>query len=297
MEFYDIFKSSPVQKIQFRGHELFLKRDDLLHADFGGNKARKFFGFFLKDLSKYRKLVSYGGNQSNAMVSLAAFARHHNLIFEYFTKPLPKFLKEYPIGNLSRALNFGMQLIENEAYTEFISKTQADFPLDTIFVKQGGAMTEAEVGVKLLATEIHAFAVENALTELAVVLPSGTGATAVFLQKHLKFKVFTVPNVGDSEYLKKQFTELVSNPDLHPQIWDFPNKKHQFGALYPEYYEIWQELLIDTKVEFELLYDPKTWLILSEKLADFSCPVMYIHSGGIDGNISMIKRYERFATL
>ena len=38
--------NTPVDKITFRNQSFLLKRDDLLHEDFSGNKARKFYYFF-----------------------------------------------------------------------------------------------------------------------------------------------------------------------------------------------------------------------------------------------------------
>jgi 1-aminocyclopropane-1-carboxylate deaminase/D-cysteine desulfhydrase-like pyridoxal-dependent ACC family enzyme len=293
VNFYDIFQPSPVQEIQFCERTIFVKRDDLLHADFGGNKARKFYGFFEEDLSRYKKIVSYGGHQSNAMFSLASFAKLHNLQFDYYVKPLPKFLKSNILGNFRNALDFGMNLIETSDYQKIMSGEIQFSEPETLFVKQGGAMPEAESGVKFLAKEIETFAAENAISELAVVLPSGTGATAVYLQKHLKFNVFTVPNVGDAEYLTKQFSELVPEANLHPTVWDSTKKKYQFGNLYPEFYLIWQKLFAETGIEFELLFDPKTWLLLCENLKQLPYPILYIHSGGTAGNASMEARYLR----
>jgi len=293
VNFYDIFKASPVEKIHFCERDIFLKRDDLLHPDFGGNKARKFYGFFEKDLSQYKKIVSYGGHQSNAMLSLAAFANLHNLGFDFYVKPLPKFLKTNTLGNFKQALDWGMNLIETTDYTKIMSGEIPFTDPEILFVKQGGAMPEAESGVRSLAKEIEDFASKNSFSELAVVLPSGTGATAVYLQKHLKFKVFTVPNVGDAGYLTKQFSELVPDKQLHPTIWDSTEKKYQFGNLYPEFYNIWKKLYTETGLEFELLYDPKTWLLLCENMKHLPCPILYIHSGGTAGNASMIARYLR----
>jgi 1-aminocyclopropane-1-carboxylate deaminase len=46
-------------------------------------------------------------------------------------------------------------------------------------------------------------------------------------------------------------------------------------------------------VEFDLLYDPHGWLTLLENPELFDNPLLYIHQGGLLGNESMLKRYER----
>ena len=46
----DLQLPSPTETIQFQNYTFFLKRDDLIHPDFSGNKARKFY-YFLEELN------------------------------------------------------------------------------------------------------------------------------------------------------------------------------------------------------------------------------------------------------
>ncbi len=296
-----VLEESPVQKITFKGREYWLKRDDLINHYFNGNKARKFQYFLEQDLSQYKTVASYGGNQSNAMYSLSAFAKIKGLKFDYYLKQIPKWLKENPVGNFKAALDMGMNCIELEDYESFFQKmskpkkTYHNFGKETLLIRQGGAEAEAEYGVKILAEEINAFAKKKGIKDLSVFIQSGTGTTAVFLQKHLNFKVYTTPNIGDSEYLRKQFSLLVENEKLHPTIIESP-KKYQFGKLYPEFYNIWKEINQETSIEFELLYDPVTLIVMNNYQKLIKGEIMYIHSGGTFGNESMINRYNRFFT-
>ena len=208
-------KEAPVQKITFKGREYWLKRDDLINHYFNGNKARKFQYFLEQDLSEYKTVASYGGNQSNAMYSLSAFAKIKGLKFDYYVKPIPKWLKENPVGNFKAALEMGMNYIELNDYESFFQnmsskeKSFHEIGKDVLLIRQGGAEKEAEYGVKILADEINAFAEEKEINNLSVFVQSGTGTTAVFLQKHLKHKVYTTPNIGDSKYLQKQFSTFI----------------------------------------------------------------------------------------
>jgi 1-aminocyclopropane-1-carboxylate deaminase len=144
-----------------------------------------------------------------------------------------------------------------------------------------------------LAEEIASWQAENGLKELNVFLPSGTGTTALFLQKHLPSNsVYTTPCVGDASYLKKQFLVLEKNESYHPKILSL-EKKHHFAKLYKENYKIWLKLQQQTGVEFDLLYDPLGWRVLLAHPEVFSKPTLYIHQGGVLGNESMLPRYER----
>jgi len=285
----DILKvPSPVQEVSFNEKKLFVKRDDLIHKYFSGNKARKFWFLFQKDLSRYTKIVSFGGNQSNAMLSLAAFAKLKGLEFHYFLKPLPRFLLNSPSGNFKAAVDLGM------TYTEVASFENINLAdPEILFVEQGGAQTEAEFGLKLLAKEIDDFAECNNIKDLTLFLPSGTGTAALYLNIHSKHRVVTTPVAGDSEYLTKQFAVLEPNKNLHPEIID-TEKKYAFGKLYSKFYSSWDSACKQTKIEMEMLYDPKAFLLIEKVFGIATGPVMYIHQGGTLGNETMKARYARF---
>ena len=74
---------------------------------------------------------------------------------------------------------------------------------DELFISEGGAVKEAQYGIKILADEINEWKIANKIKSIKVFLPSGTGTTALFLQKYLKDEVLTTPCVGNLDYLKK----------------------------------------------------------------------------------------------
>jgi 1-aminocyclopropane-1-carboxylate deaminase/D-cysteine desulfhydrase-like pyridoxal-dependent ACC family enzyme len=277
--------NSCVQTICFNGFEWLLKRDDLLHTDFSGNKARKLFYFLTHDLPHIKKVISFGSVQSNAMYSLSVLCKQKGWEFEYYTKEISSFLKQNPIGNYEYALANGMKLFENQAFP-------TSFDNHTLCINEGAFNKESEYGIAILANEIKAYAKENCIKELEIFLPSGTGTTALFLQKHLPFKVLTTPCVGDAAYLMQQFKAL-SIQEVYPTIL-MPPKKYHFGKLYKSLYEIHHEALKQTQCEFDLLYDSLGLMVLQEYLKQYpKKKIMYIHQGGIIGNISMKQRYKR----
>jgi len=73
-----------------------------------------------------------------------------------------------------------------------------------------------------------------------------------------------------------------------------PPTKHYFGHLYQEDYQIWQNLMAQTHIEFDLLYDPLMWrLLLPWRVENPTRSLLYLHQGGLLGNESMLPRYER----
>jgi len=286
--------NSPVEKKEFLNQQFFIKRDDLLSREFSGNKARKFYYYLYHKFPQVKKVVSYGSNQSNAMYSLSVLAKMKGWEFEYHVLHLPTYLKETPHGNFKYALENGMQLVicEERPTRESIEDEE------TVFVEEGGREEYAEFGVKILADEITSWKEEQGIEELNIFLPSGTGTTALFLAKAfvgqgaVRPMVYTVPCVGDVEYLKKQFFMLEKDEKFHPEIIA-PSKKRHFGKLYRESYNIWLKLQSEMGVEFDLLYDPNGWLTLLENPKILKIPTLYIHQGGLIGNESMLERYKR----
>jgi len=278
---------TPLEEYSFKGVAFLLKRDDLIHHDFSGNKARKIY-YYLHNLPKnITTIISYGSLQSNAMYSLSSFAKEKNLRFIYYAHHFNQKLLKNPSGNLALALENGMIL--KEGYENII------LDKNTLFIKEGIAQKEAFAGVELLAKELVEQLDKNKTYQ--IMLPSGTGTTALFLSQALKkmqashIEVFTTACVGDSTYLIEQFKELESNSSFYPTILE-TKKKYRFAKLYKEFYQIWLELQKETRVEFDLLYDPKAWITILEKRTLFS-NLVYIHQGGLIGNTSMLDRYKK----
>ena len=285
-----IFTSSPFEKHKFRNKGIYVKRDDLLHVDFSGNKARKFHWFLNQDFLHVDKVVSYGSNQSNAMYSLSILAKMRDWKFVYFSDHISDFLKENPVGNYKYALENGMQIFESDERKKDAYKHKNE---TTVLVEEGGRQKEAEYGVKILAEEILDDIKKHNIINPYIFLPSGTGTTALYLQKHLPFKVFTCSCVGSDEYLEEQWRMVEEEDDtIFPTILS-SKKKYHYGKLYRELYELWHELRCDMGITFDLIYDPVGWKKFLLHVDDLEGTPIFIHQGGIKGNESMLKRYER----
>lgn len=325
----DIAAPSPVQKVCVDGFEVYVKRDDLLSPQapaLSGNKARKFQFLLAKDCAKYTRMVSFGSAQGNGLVALAAIAKRKGLEFDYYVDHIAGFLKQHPAGNYQAALAFGVNFKEVQLKANGIDKTleqyvamRVDEMPDCLYVPEGGAFEHAAVGVYQLADELIAFfdeqqAGEHSTADFKVMLPSGTGTMAWFLQqrfveRNYPIEVWTCACVGSNDYLLNQFkrfalllrpnfnpplaSSLASTVSVKPKLLN-PAKKYHFGKLYPEFWRIWQRVGDQTGIEFELLYDPLGWMCLLSHMETFltSPLVVYLHQGGVMGNQTMINRYR-----
>lgn len=287
-----IYKNSPITKTKFRNKTIYIKRDDLLNECFSGNKARKFYYFLKNDFPNVKKIISYGSAQANSLYSLSVLCKLKSLQLDYYVNHISSFLKQNPQGNYKASLDNAANIIEKPDCNlqEYIENNLLNS--ENLFIEEGGRVKEAEFGIKILADEIRHWAKENNIKDLKVMLPSGTGTTALFLQKNLSFEVFTVSCVGGSEYLKKQFFHLEKNEKYHPKILEMP-KKYHFGKLYKEFYEIWKDIKNETNIEFDLLYDPLGFIAMLKTEDLKKENILYIHQGGVLGNETMIDRYKR----
>ncbi|MEA3228655.1 MAG: pyridoxal-phosphate dependent enzyme [Campylobacterota bacterium] len=279
-------KKSPISNIILDGREFLVKRDDLVDPYLAGNKYRKLYTLLQTDSDRYNTIISYGGSQSNAMLAIAAMCKQKEWNFIYYTKPISQIQKEQTIGNYYNAITLGMEHkeIENNLYKDFISTLRLNLDEKTVIIDQGGADRMAIDGLKVLADEIR----ESSLQFDAIATPSGTGTTALHLALALKeYKVYTTPSVGDKKYLIEQMSALQKIPS-NLEILE-PSKKYHFAKPYKEFVKIYQNLL-ESGIEFDLLYAPSLWICLLEQTEE---KILYIHSGGVSGNESMIQRYEK----
>ncbi len=297
------YTNSPTTQIKFDEQEIYLKRDDLLDEDFSGNKARKFYYYLVNDFEGITKVIGYGSPQANSLHTFSVLAKLKNWQLDFYVDHIASYVKDNPDGNYKSALENGANIISLEdidtekSTLDYIKEDVLPQESGAAYVPEGGRCQEAEFGVAVLAKEIETWAKENTFNDLKIVLPSGTGTTALFLQKNLpQFEVLTCACVGGDDYLKKQFFELSEDEKNHPTIFN-TGKKYHFGKLYKEFYEMYNELYETTNIEFELLYDPLAWINLREYLKsntiDKDTKILYVHQGGLLGNISMLKRYQR----
>lgn len=308
-----MFSPSPVHSMIFEGRSVFVKRDDLLHPEFSGNKARKFQYFLNHDFAHITTLVGSGSAQANSLYSLSVLAKRRGWAFNYYVDHLASYLKDNPQGNYKAAINNGANIIaldrherQGEPLEDCMSALASLAKDNELHVPEGGRCAYAQEGLTQLGLEIHQWALAQGLKQLVVYFPSGTGTTAVFLQQYfnqlhtsvedleISIRVHTVSVVGGNGYLEKQFMQLCPSLTLYPKIHT-TTKKYHFGKLYPECYQAWKDACAGG-IEFELLYDPIGFIALKQLLdqGEFAhTPILYLHQGGLLGNPSMQARYRR----
>jgi 1-aminocyclopropane-1-carboxylate deaminase/D-cysteine desulfhydrase-like pyridoxal-dependent ACC family enzyme len=302
-----------------------------------GNKIRK-FQYFIQTLpSKDHQPVvfmSYGGLQSNSMfaISLLASQQKSACEFLYFVRNYPKYLQTNPIGNLERSLKNNMTIIElnPELYKslERIPKSLHAFPIEEflkflppdihhrkiLWIPQGGALPEAEFGIKELCwqifEDIQSFPDQSQSWKIFVA--SGTGTTALFMARCLssllpisKCEVIAIPCVGTKEDLFGQMRSLSSitshssTSKIYPTILPLPStyRTTPFAQPAQRHLEIWSSLnesaqKVDPTIPFfDLIYAPKAFELMEESYRHYR-QSKELMSGENDEFSSLWERYE-----
>ncbi|KAJ8607416.1 hypothetical protein CTAYLR_009980 [Chrysophaeum taylorii] len=265
-------ESSPIRSYRIRGREYRVKRDDLFSAyGVSGNKARKLLS--LAGSPPAGPVASMGGHQSNAMVAIASLCELY-----YFCKPVPRWLRENPRGNYQRALALGTKMIELQPGED---PRVIAAELGATWIPQGAAYPGAEKGLKILADELDG----------DVVVPAGTGTTALFLARHLKnATVYAVPCATPAAGLRAQMEHLdarTGSVGRFPVILDSP-RPFRFGAPNERDIAVWLELRA-AGLPVDLVYAPHTW----DVLLHHGLGAVYVHTGGLEGVETQLARYKR----
>ena len=301
-----MFANSPVDIFAFAGREIFLKRDDLLHPAFSGNKARK-FGYFLDhEFAGINKVIGHGSPLANSLYSLSTLAKMKGWQCDFYVDHIASQIVKHPTGNYAAALANGANIIDlSELMAQKLAFTQSqgepqvlsglnvscDFALQTgsarlscqeyietqvlaneptaLFIPEGGRCSYAEYGVNVLAQEIVQFAQANDLVDLTVFLPSGTGTTALFLNQYFIRQQTAIRVVTCAVVGGDDYLRLQFSM-LNPNTLEHPQIVN-VGKKY-HFGKLYPEFyamwqrVCASGIQFELLYDPLGFIVLEDYL-------------------------------
>ena len=181
----DLLVPSPLQEVETAvtrhyGFRLLVKRDDLIHPGFGGNKWRKLKLCFaaIKD-QNFAGILTFGGPFSNHIYATALAARHFGLRCTIVVRGAVDD-EENPVLRIVRENDAEIIGVSRAEYTRrhdvgYIEELKVQFP-GSMIVPEGGSGAEGIAGASEIAHEI----VEqlNGYPDHLFV-PVGTGGTAL----------------------------------------------------------------------------------------------------------------------
>lgn len=307
-----------------------------------------------KRTARQQGIIAHGGHLANGggalLPAMAQLCKARGTTLTYHTPPLPKWLTEEPRGHLAAALSAGsLELIEHPDMASYhAARNAARAECKELgghhFVPQGGAWLQAEPGVAALARsvvnwwrtrpggglDVPARAPE-ALRGLDVVIPAGSGVTALFLARHLDrqlgaqdpqraVRVYAVPVNGDADVLQRRLVALdkaLGEVGVLPRILKPPpTHAGKFGFVAAPLLGTWRRAA-EAGVLLDLVYGAVAWGALeacewaprdqhghgAEAAAADVLPevgerdCLYINTGGHSGLEAQLRRYKRAGLL
>jgi len=290
--------------IENAGITLYVKRDDLIHPQFGGNKWRKLkYNLNAARKNNCHTLLTFGGAWSNHIYATAAAGQ----FFGFKTLGFIRGEKHHPLNpTLSFAEQCGMQLIyiDRETYrnkndAHYLDRLKRQYK-NTYILPEGGSNLLATQGCKEIVTEIDA---ELKKSFDVICCASGTGATLAGLVAAMQNGQTTHQQtaIGFSAlkggvFLENDVKHFLQQSDGEPTNkqksidWHIEDRFH-FGG-YAKVNDELIQFIKNFKIQYgfmlDAVYTAKMFYGLFELIKNntFSTgsTIVVIHSGGLQGN-------------
>ena len=280
---------SPVDKVfhsslqDFTG-ALYIKREDIIHPDFGGNKWRKLV-YNLREFERgsYSHIITMGGPFSNHIAATAEACA----TFGYPSVGIIRgMMKDLNNPTLSKAIKAGMEIrhVPKDAYRNgkkslAISQILKEYPVP-YFIPEGGSNKLALKGVRELMYELHQY---EELYDY-IIVAAGTGTTAAGIISASNEEVIVI-NV-----LKNQGLHDSIRSKLDPSLnhWRINHDYHfgGFAKTTEELISFINNFKIETGIPLDPIYTGKamyaTLDLIFKKQFDGK-RILFIHTGGLQG--------------
>ncbi len=278
----------PLNKEWYQGKvtQMDMLRLDEVHTVISGNKWYK-LKYNVEQLAKrgYKGVLTFGGAYSNHLIATAATA------YKYDLKSVGIVRGEELANNLSPTLKqciaYGMELVfvsrseyRQKSDVEYLNTLQAKYGALYI-VPEGGANELGRLGAKEIGEMIP-----NDYTHVCVSV--GTGTTMAGIASSVDARVLGYAPMKGGQYLKENLKEWVkeNNYELFDD-WHFGG----FGKHKPELIGFINEFYNLNKIPLDIVYTAKMMYGINEQLTNglfsIDAKVLCIHTGGLQGNISV----------
>lgn len=296
-------QTSPLQMISptqrpsstlFPQLRLWVKRDDLLHADVSGNKFRKLKHALLsisKEAPPVSHIISMGGAWSNHLHALAHAAKQLNLTTLALVRGTQHANTLSPTLRDCQALGMQLRFLQREEYRHLRDDPLAwqNYTTDSnksyLWLPEGGSHPLAIKGVAELIAELP-------FIPDTVVVACGTAATLAGLVAGMqgRGRVIGIAALKNAEYLREQVNQLLVKAN-YPAYQNFDILQ---GFEHGGYAKITANLrsfshtfMQETEIPLEPVYTAKMFFAIDQLCRQgffkVTESVVAIHTGGLQG--------------
>ena len=280
---------------------LFVKRDDLIHPEFGGNKWRKLkYNLIHAKKNSFDTLLTFGGAWSNHIYATAAAGKQ----FGFNTIGIIRGEKHCPLNaTLSFAEDCGMQLyyVDRKQYRQ---KDEPSFQ-EKLIKQHGNAYILPEGGSNSLALKGCEEIIQEINTQLnepfdIICCASGTGATlagiiAAIASDESNHKQIAVgfSALKNGAFLKTEVNNFLKRYGTeYPLLTDWNIEcNYHFGGyakINDELIQFMKNFQSQYNITLDAVYTAKMFYGLFEQIKTGTIKpgstIIAIHSGGLQGN-------------
>lgn len=279
--------------------KVFIKREDLLHAEISGNKWRKLkYNLIYAKENNYDTLLTFGGAYSNHIYAVASAGKN----FGFNTIGIIRGEEHLPLNpTLQFAVNCGMKLhylnrttYKNRDDENFRNKLAVAFG-NPYVVPEGGTNLLAMRGVEEMTAEIN-FDFDY------ICVANGTGGTIAGIISYLKGSKYVLgfPSLKGGEFLYSVINNLVKNYTGYV----FNNYKlitdYHFGGYAKINYELISfinKFLEINNITLDPIYTGKMFYginsLIKNNYFKKGTKILAIHTGGLQGNAGMQEKIAK----
>ena len=272
--------------MQSKGLEIYIKRDDLIHPEFGGNKWRKLkYNIEAYHKQKYTHLITYGGPFSNHIAATASACKYYSIPCtgiirgSHMDETNPTLVKAKANGMIIKHVAKCDYKIK-EAASEIREIIAAhDHPL---VIPEGGNNQLAIKGAMEIIEEVRA----QGLVVDYIIISGGTGTTAsgIISASHDEEVIVmnALKNPALTAAIKNNLQTLKAN-------WHVNEDYHfgRFAKVTSELVEFINAFFKDFSLALDPIYNGKTMYGLFDLFQKNYFPVgakiLYVYTGGLQG--------------
>ncbi len=269
---------------------LFIKREDLVDAELGGNKWRKLkYNLEAAQQQKHDTLLTFGGAYSNHIYATAAAGQRYG----YKTIGIIRGEQHAELNpTLQFATDCGMQLdyVDRESYRNKTSNSC----INQLHKKYGRFYLLPEGGSNVLALKGCAEIIDEIDTDFDVIcVACGTGATLAGLVSNLSGKQQALGFVvlKDADFISTDIKLLLQQANINPACSWQVNTSYHFGGYAKTDQALWDFMARfkkDFDIELDAVYTGKMFYGLFDLINNgYFKPgtrIVAIHTGGLQGN-------------
>ncbi|MEH2434580.1 MAG: pyridoxal-phosphate dependent enzyme [Nostoc sp.] len=315
------FITPPLQQInseiaRHAGVDLYVLRLDLMHPWVNGNKWFKLKYNLLEAKEKnFTTLLTFGGAYSNHIYATAAAGN----LFGFRTIGVIRGEERLPLNpTLSFAVQQGMQLmyLNREMYRQRNTPALEEYLRqrfgEVFIIPEGGSNLNGVRGcTEIIADAMPTVGYAYAFDRICVACGTATTVAGIALSLHEGQRAIAFPVLKNGAFLAQEIESLLTNylasglpaPYSSPASWELACDYH-FGG----YAKVNNELLLFSQqftqehgVPLDYVYTAKMFYGVMDLLKqEFFCrgdSLLLVHTGGLQGNVGMEERLQRFSKI